>query len=155
MGRPPGRVGGGSMQTLVEGLEGKRPAAFGLGSCAARNGAVDVVAAARGGLVVVVEGCANLHSYQNLEDLVGASGNEGLDGAREELGKGECLAGIATERGWLCGIEVGEDLLVEAQICPADEETKDGFEEGGDGHQRREGQRRDNTNVDKREPRYP
>lgn len=54
------------------------------------------------------------------------SRNDGFHRPGEELGEGKRLAGIATHRCWLGGVQIGEYGLVESQVCPASKETEKG-----------------------------
>lgn len=80
------------------------------------------------------EGRAQSHRHQYVEDLVRHGRDERFCRTGEELGKGERLRSVATERvRGLAGVEVGEDGFVEAEVGPACDQAEDGEEEGGDG----------------------
>lgn len=126
-----GGAGGGSMQTLIEGLESQRPPALGLGSCTAGCAALVAVVRegviAAGGLDVVLrERRADAHGDQHVEDVLGDSSNHGPDGSGEKLGKGKGLAGVTAEGARLGLVEVGEDGLVKTEVGPARDEAVDG-----------------------------
>lgn len=122
----------GCAEALVKSFEGDGSSAFSFGTsatgCTSLKGAI-----AMPGHVGVGEGRADAHGDEDVEDLVGYSGDERLHGAGEEFGKCKGLTGVAAERCGLGGIQVREDFLVEAEVCPAGEEAKCSLPESGSG----------------------
>lgn len=80
--------------------------------------------------------------------------DSGLDRPREELGKGKCLAGVSAQRSRLGGVQVGEDSLVESQICPAGEETENRKPQRSAREERRKRQDEDDADIDDGESGY-
>lgn len=91
---------------------------------------------------------AEPNRHEDVENLVRHGGYKRLDGAREELGKGKRLAGVAAQRRRLSRIEVGKHDLEESQICPARKEAVVGQPESGPRQQGRERQYGDDADVD-------
>lgn len=78
----------------------------------------------------------------------------GLDWPREELGKGKGLAGVSAQRSRLGRVQVGEDSLVESQICPASEETENRKPQRSAREEGRKRQHEDDSDIDDGESGY-
>lgn len=93
------------------------------------------------------------HGNHHQEDLISDGSDEWLHRTREELGKRERLARVTAEGGFLCRVEVGEYSLVESEIGPAGQESKDGKPQSSSGKERRKGEKENGANVDERKSR--
>jgi len=97
-----GGAGSSGMQALVEGAQSKGTTALGLGAGTSGSRSVaETVVAAGGSNVSGAEGYADAHGDQEVEDVGRDGRDDGTHRAREELGDGEGLAGVAAERAWL------------------------------------------------------